>query len=395
MAEPITPRRTAPRAAIRVLRVIGYATLVFLTWLLALQASTAPAPYPVELSTFGPAGAALLSGQLESVYSNPIVQAGPFELLPHGLFFVFGDGGPVSLFTFYFLCLLGLHAAFALLASAISPRTAGWGALIPVAATAMFVLSGVSSWAVVDGHPAQVVVPMLWVCAAALAIRDRPIIAAALIALSTGWEVWGILGAPVLLIATNPRFVRSILVATTVGAVVYLPFVLTGSFAMFSFAWPISTGSLMHVLAPDLSTFPWGLRLIQAGLALGAGAFVALKLRRSLTVVWLAPLAILTTRLLFDPLLYGYYFIAPMCVVLIGASMEASASRRLSFIASAAFALWLLLPWSTSFLGCVATTVMVAATVIMQLYLTRTAREPREQTTRASAAGAVQQHFEE
>jgi len=176
--------------------------------------------------------------------------------------------------------------------------------------------------AFVDGHPAEAIVPLLWVLAGIRAREDRVLWAGALIGLSAGLELWGVLGLPVLLLA--PRR-RRVLAGATVEALIVLcmlaPFALAGSLRMFQYDWRVASGTLLSLFAAPGAHFGWPLRLLQSALALTAGASVALALRRSLHAAWLAPLAVALVRLVLDPLSFGWYWLEVEALVLIGAAL--------------------------------------------------------------------------
>jgi hypothetical protein len=131
-----------------------------------------------------------------------------------------------------------------------------------------------------------------------------------------------VLGLPVLLLV--PRFRRAAAAIAVEAAVVsglLAPFVIAGTFRMFEFEWEVSTSSLIGLVVEPGTSFGWPLRLLQAGLALAGGTAVALVLRKSIHSVWLAPLVVLIVRLLLDPQSYGWYWIAPLALVLVGAAL--------------------------------------------------------------------------
>jgi hypothetical protein len=127
---------------------------------------------------------------------------------------------------------------------------------------------------------------------------------------------------PVLLLA--PRLRRTALAVLCTGIVVGTmlgPFILAGDFRMFEHEWHVSTGTLMSLFVEPGTDFDWELRLVQSVFALGAGAVVAVALRRSLHAVWLAPLAVVVMRLLLDPLSFGWYWLGAEALVLTGAAL--------------------------------------------------------------------------
>lgn len=286
-------------------------------------------PQPVDYTVFGPAGADLLAGRWSRIFDDPIIQAGPFELLPWGLAQVLGVTGrlgwtvALTLYSALTAFLTALVLRPTLRADLRSSVLAAGGTLIlsfagPVAA----------SWNI--GHPSEVLVPLLWVVAGRLALRDRPVLAAVLVAASSGFEVWGVLGAPVVLLAADPRLVRAALAGVATIAVLWLPFVLAGPFHMFSFAWGVSDTSLLHLLQPGATNAPWSWRLIQSVLAVGVGSAVALLLRGR-DVAW-GPWAVVAAavggRLVLDPVLAGYYW-DPVLVGVTGALVLAVHRRDL------------------------------------------------------------------
>jgi hypothetical protein len=117
---------------------------------------------------------------------------------------------------------------------------------------------------------------------------------------------------------------------------------------MFGFHWPVAGGSLVHLLVPDATAFPWALRVLQGGVAVAAGCAAALALRGRPAAPWLTPVAVLAGRLLLDPVLADYYWYAPM-VLLLGMLAAAIVAVELVPAALAAFGLavcqWPIVPW--------------------------------------------------
>jgi hypothetical protein len=112
---------------------------------------------------------------------------------------------------------------------------------------------------------------------------------------------------------------------------------------MFSFSWPVQPETLVHALAPQLVTFPWTLRLAQAAAALAAGLVVAWLCRSTPHRVWLVPLSAVALRLLCDPCLFGYYWIAPSTLVLCGIAIALRDRAWATLAATAVAFLWLAL----------------------------------------------------
>src|SRR6185437_17183794 len=91
------------------------------------------------------------------------------------------------------------------------------------------VLSGLTVNAFEAGHPADAVLPLIWVVAAADARRGRVVRAAGLVGLGAGLETWSILGLAVLVLATRRRdALRGAVVGAFVAAALFVPFVVGG-----------------------------------------------------------------------------------------------------------------------------------------------------------------------
>ena len=289
-------------------------------------------------------------------------QGGPFELLFYGLPYLIGVTGVVGWFVFYAIALaivtFGVVLVVLVGAGSVTGRLRFYLAL---ATAALANLGWFVPLAVLTGHPAQLVIPLLWVLAAIAAQQRQFIAVGALIGLATGWELWGMLGVPVILLAARPNLLKAALAGIVTLAVLYLPFVLSGEFHMFEFGWPIIDGTLVSVLWPTLEDFGWGLRLGQGVFVLLVGCGVALAARERFYAPWLVAVAIGTARLVTDPTLYGYYWLAVEIVVL-GIAV-AFASRRAWLLSGismlALFALWI---YTTK--GLVAAIVLLALIII-------------------------------
>jgi hypothetical protein len=264
---------------------------------------------PGDLVYFVHRGEHLLSGGWASTFADPMLQSGPLQLV------VFG--GVRNLTALAFLIELGVAGLLVYVAGRV-----GAADRLRLVVGLLAVGAGLTHIAFVDGHPAEAIVPLLWVLAGVWAREDRTLRAGALIGLSAGFELWGLLGLPVLLLA--PRRRRALSGALVAGAVVIgllAPFVLAGSFRMFDYDWRVASGTMVSVFIASGAHFGWPLRVLQSALALSAGTSVALALRRNLHTCWLAPLAVALVRLVLDPLAYGWYWLEVEALVLVGASM--------------------------------------------------------------------------
>jgi hypothetical protein len=287
--------------------------------------ATSIAAQPLDYSLFAKPGAALLLGRWSEVYADSIVQAGPLELAFWGVPALLGVGSTAAWTTVGVISGLLLSLALFVVSRWVLRQVApADSTLLAAGITGFAALGLVTTRAFSDGHPAEFAIPVLWIIAAQLARAGRPAAAAAVLAATSGWELWGLLGVPVLLLAPRIRggiIWRSALAGTAVIAVLYLPFFLVGPMRMFSFTWQISAGTLAHLVFPGVSDFGWPLRLAQGVLSVGAGAAIALWLRRRVDAVWLSLLTVCVVRLLVDPVLAGYYSIPPELLALLGAGI--------------------------------------------------------------------------
>jgi hypothetical protein len=312
----------APITALLVL-IMAAALVIF-----AAVATPVSAPAPVDFTTFGPPGARILQGRWSGIFSDPIIQAGPIELIFWGVASLLGPAGltgaagPTPWIVFAIVVGAIVSVLVALVAErVVRPLSPDWSPQLGVGVAAVTALTGLTTTAIVAGHPAELAIPLMWIVSAALARRGSAAAAAAVLAATTGWELWGLLGVPVLLLA--PRIdVRTIVLSALSGiavlAVLFLPFVILGPFRMFSFVWEIHTNSLAHLLFPDLRTFAWPLRLTQGALAVGSGAVVARLTRRQPNALWIVPLTVCAVRLATDPVLAAYYVVPGVLMILIG-----------------------------------------------------------------------------
>ena len=262
-----------------------------------------------DLLYFVHQGERMLSARWTDTFSDPTLQSGPLQLLL--------TGAARSTPVLAFVVEIGVAALLLLVLGRLGV-SARWRVALGFAAVAL----GLTHGAFVDGHPAEAVTPLLWVLAAIDARRGRVVRAGLLVGVSAGLELWGVLGAAVLLLA--PRL-RDALKGWAVEAGVVLlqlaPFALFGDFRMFDYRWRVAEGTLVSVVVPVGTHFGWPLRLLQAAVACGLGAAVALRFRRSMHAVWLAPLVVVVARIALDPLAYGWYWLEAEALGLVGAGV--------------------------------------------------------------------------
>lgn len=331
-------------------------------WISVVAAATWP---PVDYSVFGRPGADILTLQWGRVFADPVLQAGPFELMVWGIPFLLQVEGVTAWAIYYAAVGLVIAAAFGYVVfRLVRPVAADLAAPLGAFVAAAAVLSTTIVQTIESGHPSESVVPLMWIVAGVLARRDRPALAAGLVGLTAGWELWGLLGLPVLLLAPRIRW-RTVLWSAVGGVaallVVFGPFALAGPVNMFGYAWLVREGTLVHLLLPDAETFPWPVRVAQGAVALGAGAAAAWFLRGMRDAVWLVPLASLAVRLLTDPILAGYYYTPAILLALAGLAL-ALAQRSLARLVLVVVLLNAMIDFTT--LGWIGAAATLAATVV-------------------------------
>ena len=265
-----------------------------------------------DLVYFVHKGEQLLSGGWADTFADPKLQSGPLQLA------IFGAVRDVAALAF--LIELGVAALllFVLGRLGLSDRSRVAVGLLAVAA-------GMTHIAFVYGHPAEAIVPLLWVLAG-LWVRDgRVLSAGALVGLSAGFELWGVLGVAVLLLTPKlTRVIAGACVQVAVVAAMLAPFALAGTFRMFDHQWQVTSGTLIGLVVGPGTHFGWPLRLAQAFLAIGAAAALAFALRSSVHSLWLVPLTVALVRLLLDPVSFGWYWLEVEALVLVGAGLVLS-----------------------------------------------------------------------
>ena len=153
-----------------------------------------------DLTFFVHSAERLFSTDWASTYSDPSLQVGPLQLaILGGLDAVAGAIGisSTALFGAVFGALV-VAMFWSIARRLLNGRGGRWGltaaALAPVAMSYTFD-------AYRDGHPAQAVVPLLWVLAGFELRAGRAWLAGVLIGVSAGFEVWGVLGVALVVLA--------------------------------------------------------------------------------------------------------------------------------------------------------------------------------------------------
>jgi hypothetical protein len=248
---------------------------------------------------FTTAGRTLLSSHWSRTFADPGIQVGPLQLA------LFGSVGRSSLVL---AIVLGAAAALLVVAAASRAGIEWSGVLAGIGLVA--VATGLTRAGFDSGHPADTVLPLLWIVAAVEARRGHALRAGAIVGLGAGLETWSLLGVAVLLLAPRLReAAQGAAVAAGSAAALFLPFVAAGHFEMGRYRWPVSSQSLMSIVVAPGASVGWPLRLAQAAVAVGAGLALARAARGSRHAVWLVPAVVVLARLLLDPRGSGYYFV--------------------------------------------------------------------------------------
>ena len=275
------------------------------------------------------------SGGWADTFADPTLQVGPLQLGLFGALATFAESVGVST-TRVIGAVVGMLAAtlFWLVARRLLNGRGGAWALF--AASVAPVVLGLTFEAYRQGHPAQVLVPLLWVLAGLEARRGRAWLAGGLIGLSAGLELWGLLGLVVLAAAPSLRVaLRAAADAMLVVLLLFAPFAFAGEFGMFDYRWVVNGETLLSVFVEPGTEFTWPLRVMQGGTALIAGGAVAWALRRSTAALWAGPLVAVAVRLALDPVRYPWYWLALETLAFVGAvqlagstDLAARAARR-------------------------------------------------------------------
>jgi hypothetical protein len=272
-----------------------------------LAAATVPVSMSVahgwlspDAARFAQAGATILSGDWAHAYADAWVQAAPLQLLTAMLFARIGWNAPsLALITMLTTLTVVVAATRVLVGKkTIAVLLVGGGAL------ALGPLVDVYK----NGHFAEPLCAVLWVIAAREARAGRVYRAGALIGVSAGFELWGVLGLGVLALAPdNRRAIPASAVAIAIPAILLAPFMLAGDFHMFDYHWRVTGGALYLVLGTG-HPFGWALRLFQGAVTCAVAAGLARVVRRSPAAIYVVPAAASACRLALDPMGLYYYW---------------------------------------------------------------------------------------
>ena len=285
-------------------------------------------------------GRALISGDFDSVFSDAGTQTGPFSLLLSGVVTALSDAtGIEGIHLYGVVTYATIVVGVAVVVRLVHRRLGTTMPLLELGAGLLALIAGLPLTAYVAGHPAEALIPLVWVIAAIAFSRDRPIAAGAWIAVAAGLKPWGVLGIALALLGTKNKD-RWLGLAVGLGGtlVLYLPLIAAGDFSFFSYEWAVSARSPMALVLGTGAEFPWWLRAVQAAVVVIAGGMIAARWRNRSYVYWVAPLVMVLVRLLFDPLLSGYYWLAAGALALIAvATIAIKDVPRRAVVAAAIF----------------------------------------------------------
>ncbi|HET7481393.1 MAG TPA: glycosyltransferase 87 family protein [Actinomycetota bacterium] len=289
-----------------------------------------------DFAQFTQAGADLVSGQWSRVFSDPWIQVGPLTLVLSGVLGLLHRLTSLRLsllfsVVVYVAIAVGLMLVVGLL---YRDRDETPDPLVTLAVGIGTIAGGMGFFTVVSGHPSETVIPLLWILAARDAVDRRGLRSGVWIAIAAGLKLWGILGLPLILLARRPRAaVYGVAMALAGLVAAYLPFLFAGNATTFGFDWRVMPSSpVALVLAPG-TNFTWPMRVTQGAIVVALGAAIVLRLRGREHVVWAAPLGIVLARLVTDPLLFNYYWLAGEALALVGIALlwpRAGAALRIA-----------------------------------------------------------------
>jgi hypothetical protein len=272
-----------------------------------------------DVSLFADAGSTMLSGNWLHAYHASAVQAGPLELALCSLARTLGGGAQAG-----WAIVLDLVCTAVMITGAATLLERRPARLLTFAVGAYVLWLPGQGYL---GHPAELIVAVLWLFAARASSRGRPTVAGALVGLSACFELWGVLGVSVLALA--PRLRRcgpGLALAGFVPVVALLPFALGGDFHMFDLTWKTTDGVPRLLFGPGYP-FTWPLRVAEGAIVTAAGVAAARLARRSTDGIWIVPAVAALCRIALDPVDYGYYWDTVLVIGLVGA-VQLIARRR-------------------------------------------------------------------
>ena len=318
---------------------VGTIAAIALGWFDALARLT-----PVDHVLFSDAAGRLLSDRWASAFVDKRVQVGPLYLAVLGA--VRNLVQALGITPRDVLCIaieVAVTVGVMLTVRAVV-RGHAWSPALELAAGVVTLAGGLAWTGWASGHPEEVAIGLIWIYSARLARDERTLGAGLLLALAAGLKLWGALGIPILLLATDPR--RRVLAAlsfTVLVAATYAPFLLFGEVNTFDFRWPVDS-PLLRPFVGDDRLFPWPLRILQGAVTVGLGGMVAVRMRSKEHVEWVLPLAIVLIRIVLDPLPHYYFWLPIEAIGIVGAAALAT-TRSLTVAVAAGIGVYVMLAW--------------------------------------------------
>jgi hypothetical protein len=264
-------------------------------------------------------GEQLLSGRFFHAYSNALTQVGPLQLAGFGLIsklatLIGKDPFPTQAMILQPLAALAFTAAAGYVVRGY--RTAN---ALTAGAGVLAILTGLTFAASTRGHPAEPLVPAAWVVGGIAARKGKPWIGGLLIGIGAGFELWALLGLPLLLLTPDRRSaLRPALFAIGFPALLLLPFAVGGDFHMLDLKWYVQADSPITLFVKVDSAFTWPWRLLQGAVALAAGVAVTRATRLGRYLPWFVAATVFSVRLLLDPYHHQYYFSGFLSLAILG-----------------------------------------------------------------------------
>ena len=290
-----------------------------LTWVYVASAGVPEAGTPGDVDFFRASGEAILRGDLAATYANPDMQGGPAQLVVDTVLLAWHGGSQAEWSVVRFVVLWALLMTMVLLARprGSSPTQRLWAGGLVLALIALRQASEFYRW----GHwwHLPVVLAMAW--AGGQAASSRWVRAGVLLGLALWFEPFAAVGVAVLVLSPGLRVaIRAAVVAAVVAALAYLPFVLTGSFAMGRRVLGVSPGTWASVVfgAQTPTSISFTLRALEAVVAVTLAVLVMWHLRSRLplpVVAFLAATAAVLARIAVEPFWWPYYPVVPFILL--------------------------------------------------------------------------------
>ncbi len=284
---------------------------------------------PADSTYINAAGMRVLGGDIGAAYEHPNVQVGPLQLLLAGALarFAMAAGVPVgALFSAVIQVMTTVGLVLTL--RAFLRAQGRTEPVLELAAGLAVIVAGISWLTYISGHSEETFIGLLWVAAAVEARRERGLAAGVILGLSAGLKLWGLLGLPLLLLAGRTRQrLLGLLSQAAVLVLLYAPFVLSGPVQTFEYRWRVES-TLVGFFIDEAEGFGWEMRLAQGAVVVLVGAGVFLWRRDAWGLEWSLPAALVTARMLTDPLPHHYLWLPFEAIALIAIAALVKRARR-------------------------------------------------------------------